>query len=66
MLVDDDAAASQPINPPPITTAESALRAAIRKMTASAKERSVRAASAPGTRSGTGLAPQANTSCQYG
>jgi hypothetical protein len=60
------AAASQPISPAPITTAESAVRAAIRRITASANDRRLSAASAPGMRSGTELAPQASTRCQYG
>ena len=57
-------AASQPIRPPPTTTADSACTATIRRMTASAKERRLSAASPPGTLSGTAVEPQARTRCQ--
>lgn len=55
----NDAAASQAMNPEPITTAEAAVSAALRSAVASASERSNSARRPPGTGGGPGAAPHA-------
>ena len=60
-----EAAASHPMKPAPMTTAESACSAVARSATASASDRRYSTDRAPGTGSGDGAAPHASTRCQY-